>query len=117
MEIRQREKQAPFTTKDGSTIRSLPDLANAPVEKQSMAEASLPVGAQTDRHYHKLSKEFCYILEGSGTMEVDGQEREVGVGDATLIPAGTWHQITAADALRFLRCCAPPYTHEDTYFS
>ena len=117
MEIRQRDEQEPFTTKDGSTIRSLLDKANAPVELQSLAEASLPVGSKTDRHYHKLSEEFYYILEGSGTMEIDGEEREVGVGDAILIPAGAWHQITAGEALRFLCCCAPPYAHEDTYFS
>ncbi|MDX1680880.1 MAG: cupin domain-containing protein [Akkermansiaceae bacterium] len=116
MEIRQRDEQEPFITKDASTIRSLLDLSNAPVDKQSLAEASLPQGSKTDRHYHKLSEEFYYILEGRGRMEIDGQEREVGVGDAILIPAGAWHQIEASEDLRFLCCCAPPYSHEDTYF-
>jgi len=116
MEIRQRDQQEPFTTKDGSTIRSLLDLSNAPVDKQSLAEATLPVGSSTDRHHHKLSEEFYYILEGRGRMEIDGESREVGVGDAILIPAGAWHQITAVEELRFLCCCAPPYAHEDTYF-
>lgn len=115
MEIRQREQQEPFTTKDGSTIRSLLDRSNAPVELQSLAEASLPKGSATDRHYHKLSEEFYYLLEGRGVMELDGERREVGVGDAILIPAGAWHQITASEDLRFLCCCAPPYDHEDTY--
>ena len=58
MEIRNREKQVPFTTKDGSTIRSLLDRANAPVENQSLAEATLPAGAATERHYHGVSEEF-----------------------------------------------------------
>jgi mannose-6-phosphate isomerase-like protein (cupin superfamily) len=116
MEIRNREAQAPFTTKDGSTIRSLLDLSNAPVAKQSLAEASLPAGITTDRHYHRLSEEFYYLLEGCGLMEIDGEEREIGPGDAVLIPAGAWHQIRATEALRFLCCCAPPYAHEDTYF-
>ena len=56
------------------------------------------------------------LLEGRGTMEIDGEVREVGPGDAILIPAGAWHQITATERLRFLCCCAPPYRHEDTYF-
>jgi mannose-6-phosphate isomerase-like protein (cupin superfamily) len=116
MEIRNREEQPPFTTKDGSTIRSLLDLSNAPVAKQSLAEAGLPAGAATDRHYHRLSEEFYYLLDGRGLMEIDGEEREVGPGDAILIPAGAWHQIRAIDPLRFLCCCAPPYAHEDTYF-
>jgi mannose-6-phosphate isomerase-like protein (cupin superfamily) len=116
MEIRNRGAQAPFTTKDGSTIRSLLDASNAPVAKQSLAEATLQAGAATDRHYHRLSEEFYYLLEGCGLMEIDGEEREVGSGDAVLIPAGAWHQIRAIEPLQFLCCCAPPYAHEDTYF-
>lgn len=116
MEIRAISEQVPFTTKDGSTIRSILDSANAPVEKQSLAEATIPVGGETERHWHKESEEFYFILEGKGMMEIDGETREVGVGDAILIPAGAWHQIQAAEALRFLCCCAPPYRHEDTYF-
>lgn len=109
-------KQKPFTTKDGSTIRSILDRTNAPVEKQSLAEASLPAGRSTDRHYHKISEEFYFILEGTGLMEIDGTSRDVGPGDAILIPAGARHQITATENLRFLCCCAPPYDHSDTYF-
>ena len=116
MEIRALSEQEPFTTKDGSTIRSILDSANAPVEKQSLAEATIPVGGETERHWHKESEEFYFILEGSGMMEIDGETRQVGVGDAILIPAGAWHQIKAAEALRFLCCCAPPYRHDDTYF-
>lgn len=108
--------QAPFTTKDGSTIRSILDRTNAPVEKQSLAEARVSAGSATERHYHKLAEEFYFILEGSGEMEIDGETRSVGPQDAILIPAGAWHTIRATTDLRFLCCCAPPYAHEDTYF-
>ena len=109
--------QPAVTTKDGSTIRSILDKTNAPVQNQSLAEASLPAGSATQRHYHKLSEEFYFIIEGTGTMEIDGELREVKPGDAILIPPGAWHQITAASPLRLLCCCAPPYSHEDTYFA
>jgi mannose-6-phosphate isomerase-like protein (cupin superfamily) len=82
-----------------------------------LAEASLPIGGSTERHYHKVSEELYYVLEGTGVMEIDGEEREVGPGDAILIPAGAWHEIRAMEAMRFLCCCAPPYAHEDTYFT
>lgn len=108
--------QAPFTTKDGSTIRSILDRTNAPVENQSLAEARVPAGGATERHYHRLSEEFYFILEGNGKMEIDGEVRTVGPGDAILIPAGAWHTIAASEDLRFLCCCAPPYSHDDTYF-
>jgi mannose-6-phosphate isomerase-like protein (cupin superfamily) len=111
--------QIPFTTKDGSTIRSILDRTNAPVQLQSLAEATLTTDQQTERHYHRVSEEIYFLLEGAGRIEIDGEERNVGPGDAILIPPGTWHQITAisAEPLRFLCCCAPPYSHEDTYFS
>jgi mannose-6-phosphate isomerase-like protein (cupin superfamily) len=110
------ETQTPFTTKDGSTIRSILDRANAPVQNQSLAEARAPAGSATQRHYHRLAEEFYFILEGRGTMEIDGETRAVGPGDAILIPPGAWHTIAALEPLRFLCCCAPPYAHEDTYF-
>jgi mannose-6-phosphate isomerase-like protein (cupin superfamily) len=109
--------QPPFTTKDGSTIRSILDRTNAPVQNQSLAEARVPAGEATQRHYHKLAEEFYLILEGRGTMEIDGDARAVGPGDCILIPPGAWHTITAQEDLRFLCCCAPPYAHEDTYFA
>ncbi len=49
-------------------------------------------------------------------MELDGETRVVRPGDAILIPAGSWHTLTALSPLRMLCCCAPPYAHEDTYF-
>src|SRR5687768_12944632 len=86
MTINPLSAQPPFTTKDGSTIRSILDRTNAPVQNQSLAEATLPSGAATQRHYHKLSEEFYFILEGAGLMEIDGQESTVSPGDAILIP-------------------------------
>jgi mannose-6-phosphate isomerase-like protein (cupin superfamily) len=101
----------PFTTKDGSTIRELHHT-----EQQSLAEASLEPGRATERHYHSRTEEIYFVLEGEGEMEVDGERRGVAPGDAVLIPAGARHQVRADAPLRFLCCCAPPYSHEDTFF-
>jgi mannose-6-phosphate isomerase-like protein (cupin superfamily) len=114
--IRQINAETPFTTKDGSTIRSILDRANAPVRQQSLAEAFVPAGGATERHYHRSSEEFYFVLEGTGRMTVDDETSVVGPGDAILIPAGAWHTIRAETPLRFLCCCAPPYSHEDTFF-
>jgi len=116
MEIRNRNDQEPFTTKDGSTITSLLDLSNAPVKNQSLAEAFIPAGGSTQRHYHRDSEEFYHISSGTGLMEIDGETRELVPGDAILIPPGAWHEIKATTDLVFLCCCAPPYRNEDTYF-
>ena len=119
VEVRAYSEAVPFVTTDGSTIRSLLDLSVAPVANHSLAEATLPAAGQTERHHHKVSEEMYYLLEGQGRMEIDGVERDVAVGDAVLIPVGTWHQITNTGSgdMRLIVTCAPPWTAEDTYFA
>lgn len=108
----------PFTTKDGSEIRELLAHRNSGIRNQSLAEARLPVGGVTTRHRHPRAEEIYYVLEGRGAMEIDGETREIGPGDAVAIPPGARHQIATLGevALRFLCCCAPGYEHEDTLF-
>jgi mannose-6-phosphate isomerase-like protein (cupin superfamily) len=118
MEVRSREDAEAFTTLDGSTIRVLLDSALGGAANQSLAEASLDPGGSTQRHYHARSEEIYAFLEGGGEMEVEGHSREVGAGDAVLIPAGAWHGIIAGpEGARFLCCCAPPYSDDDTFFA
>ena len=114
MELRNRDRDAtPFTTKDGSTIREY-----LHTDVQSLAEASLEPGRATQRHYHARSEEIYLIVDGGGDLEVDGDTRAVGAGDAILIPPGNWHQLTAtADGVTLLCCCVPPYSDDDTYFA
>lgn len=117
MEIRSRDEAVPFTTADGSTIRSLLDRTNAPVRNQSLAEATIAAGEATVRHHHRRSEEIYYVVEGSGLMELDGRTARVSAGDAILIPPGARHRIRAdaTGPLRLLCACAPPYSHEDTF--
>jgi mannose-6-phosphate isomerase-like protein (cupin superfamily) len=119
MEIRSLAEAQPFTTKDGSTIRELLGLPTSAARNQSLAEATLPAGGATQRHYHRESEEIYFVVEGIGELELDGEHASVGPGDAILIPPGARHEIRAGEAgpLRFLCCCAPPYRHEDTFFT
>jgi len=118
METRSLAAAEAFTTADGSTIREVIGPRTTPPGAQSLAEATLEAGQATQRHYHATSEEIYFLLEGSGEMEVDGERAHVEAGDAVLIPPGAWHQIRADDArLRFLCCCAPPYSDADTFFA
>lgn len=112
MDVVAYETLVPFTTADGSTIR---EFIHSPA--QSLAEATLEPGSSTMRHYHARSEEIYLLTGGSGTMELDGDVREVGEGDAILIPPGAWHELRAGqDGVRLLCCCVPAYSHDDTYF-
>jgi mannose-6-phosphate isomerase-like protein (cupin superfamily) len=113
MKVTSVETTEAFVTKDGSTIRELHHTA-----VQSLAEATLEVEQATERHYHRLTEEIYFVLKGQGRMEVDGETTHVRPGDAVLIPAGAWHQLenNGTSELRILCCCAPAYSHDDTYF-
>jgi len=82
MTVQNLSAQPPFT-KDGSTIRSILDRTNAPVQNQSLAEARVPAGGRTERHYHKVAEELYFILEGVGEVELDGERRMELTGSAT----------------------------------
>ncbi len=88
MEVRSRADAEPFTTADGSTIRVLLDAEAGGARNQSLAEALLAPGQATERHYHAETEELYVMLAGAGEMEMEGERREVGPGDAILIPAG-----------------------------
>ncbi len=112
MELRSLSAAEPFTTKDGSTIR---ELHHTPA--QSLAEASLDPGQATQRHYHARTEEIYLVTAGSGVLEVDGESRDVTVGDAVVIPPGARHELVAGPAGAHVLCmCVPPYSHDDTYF-
>jgi quercetin dioxygenase-like cupin family protein len=118
MEVRSREDAEAFTTLDGSTIRVLLDAVFGGAANQSLAEASLDAGRSTQRHYHAKSEEIYVFLDGGGEMKVEGDAREVAPGEAVLIPPGAWHELTAgSEGARFLCCCAPPYSDDDTFFT
>jgi mannose-6-phosphate isomerase-like protein (cupin superfamily) len=118
VEVRNLDQAEPFVTKDGSRIRELVGLPTTPLARnQSLAEATLAPGQATERHYHAESEEIYFLLAGGGVMELDGDTRAVGPGDAVLIPPGARHTLRAGpDGARLLCCCAPPYRHEDTFF-
>jgi len=116
MDIKNLNEVTPFTTKDGSEIRELLAYRNSAILNQSLAEARLPIGGCTQEHYHPKTEEIYYITHGTGRMRIEGETREVKVGDAIAIPPGQKHKLwnTGKEMLRLLCCCAPAYEHEDT---
>jgi mannose-6-phosphate isomerase-like protein (cupin superfamily) len=105
-----------FTTLDGSTIRELAHPSWTPARNQSLAEASVPAGAQTVAHLHHDAEEIYLFTAGRGRMRLGDEERDVAQGDCVVIPPGTPHKLWAAAdaALVLLCCCAPAYADADT---
>jgi mannose-6-phosphate isomerase-like protein (cupin superfamily) len=107
-----------FVTKDGSEIRELAGTPTGNSVNQSLAEATVPAGAETEEHYHRVSEEIYLFTSGSGRMKLGDEEAAVSAGDTIVIPPETPHKLwnTGTEPLKLLCCCAPPYSHEDTFF-
>jgi mannose-6-phosphate isomerase-like protein (cupin superfamily) len=116
MEIVRTEDREPFITLDGSEIRELAGIPAGNSANLSLAQATVPAGASTEAHYHRLSEEIYLFTAGAGRMRLGEQEAAVRAGDCVVIAPGTPHQLVndGDGPLVLLCCCAPAYSHEDT---
>jgi len=116
MDIGELEQAEPFVSKDGSIIREVAGAVSLPSAHQSLAEATLAPGGETDEHYHVLAEELYFFTAGGGRLRVGDDEREVHAGHCVVIPPGAPHKLwnTGSEPLVLLCCCAPAYSHDDT---
>ena len=116
--IRHRREAEPYGTKDTSTIRELAHPSNIAARHQSLAEATLAPGQATLAHFHRQSEEIYYILSGRAEVRLGMDASTCEAGAAIVIAPGVTHQIrnVGPEDLVFLCACAPPYSHEDTFF-
>ena len=115
MLIVNRQRAAIINTPHGSEIRPLIDRTTSNIERCSLAEEVLPVGASVGRHHHVETEEVYYILQGAGRMTVGSEVRMVEAGDAVFIPRGHTHTLenTGQAPMTILLVCGPAYSFED----
>jgi mannose-6-phosphate isomerase-like protein (cupin superfamily) len=108
-----------INTPHGSEIRPLVDRTTSAIEKCSLAEEILPVGAAVGRHFHKETEEIYYILSGAGEMTVGEETREVSAGDAVFIPRNHVHTLknTGTEPIKLLLVCGAAHDFADHHTS
>jgi mannose-6-phosphate isomerase-like protein (cupin superfamily) len=72
-----------FITADGSEIRELAGIPSGNAVNQSLAQATVPAGADTVEHYHRLTEEIYYFTRGNGRMRLGDDEFDVRDGDCS----------------------------------
>ena len=65
-------------------------------------------------HYHKIGTELYYVLDGEGTVQLDGVDHPVRKGSIVHIPPGVVHG--AKGRMRVLVVGIPDISDEDLYF-
>lgn len=61
--------------------------------EENIETATFTQLAAQERHYHKLGAEFYLVLEGSMSIEVEGQIYNLSAGDMIIINPGAVHQV------------------------
>ena len=64
-------------------------------------------------HYHAKTDEFYYVIDGQGTMTLDGTKIELHKGVVVYVPRGTKHK--AVGDLTVLVICVPRGVMHDVH--
>jgi len=119
MKIIPKNDQQPLVTDSGEIIYELVGLAVCGEHNpnHSLAQIVIPPGKSSSLHYHKISQETYFILEGEGKMSVDEEKFTLHEGQACLIEPRETHQISNEGGidLVFLAVCVPAWVPADSY--
>jgi mannose-6-phosphate isomerase-like protein (cupin superfamily) len=122
MFLRKSGDTRPFVTKDKSLIREFFHPLHEAAKQMpgnipfSIALATVKPRQKTLRHIHETSKEFYFVTQGVGVIQLDSEKEPMEENTLVYIPAKTKHTVknTGKEDLLILCICNPPYSHEDT---
>ncbi len=117
---RKGDVKEPLQNPSGEIIYELIGMSEAHggTKKHSFAIVVLPPGRSSDKHYHRVSEESYYILQGTARIEIDERIFALAPGEACLIVPLERHQIfnTGEDELEFIAISAPAWVQDDSVF-
>jgi mannose-6-phosphate isomerase-like protein (cupin superfamily) len=75
----------------------------------SVIQERVPAGGAEVMHYHEVARQFCYILEGEGTMVFEDREVELAKGQGIEVLPQVKHQFRnqSKTEVRFLVISVP----------
>jgi len=75
----------------------------------SVIQERVPAGCSETMHYHQVSRQFFFILEGQGSMIFKDQTMTLQTGQGLEIPPGVPHQFSnlSQSEVRFLVLSVP----------
>ena len=82
----------------------------------SVKQELMPVGTKELKHFHHTAQQFCYILKGKATFEVEDSVIELNKGEGLHIEAGKKHRIfnENSEDLEFILCSQPSTKNDRT---
>jgi mannose-6-phosphate isomerase-like protein (cupin superfamily) len=108
----------PFTAPDGSQVQEVAGRTSG-LGSHSLAVIAHPPGTESTAHRHSIADEIYLVWSGRGRVEVEGETREVGPGDAVIIRPGQHHRLWSDGPgdLVLVVSCAPAYDPEEVVWA
>lgn len=97
MIVRRKEMKTEVKVKmrDGEGSAELTYLVDTEKEKNTrlLAEITLKPGCSIGYHQHNNETEYFFIISGTGVVNDDGKEFDIGAGDSIITGNGASHSI------------------------
>ncbi|MFN2272533.1 MAG: cupin domain-containing protein [Anaerolineae bacterium] len=108
-----KKNSSPRYKRDNITSHLLVSALTCGAENLAITLVEMEPGGVQHIHSHK-PEQMYYILEGSGVMSVDGEQRQVQAGDCIYYPPFAKHGLenTGGTVLRYLSAASPSFTAE-----
>ena len=75
----------------------------------SVKQERMPAGASEQKHYHRTTQQFFFILSGRAQFEIEDVSMELNTGEGLHIEPGKKHRIfnPYTEDLEFILCSQP----------
>jgi quercetin dioxygenase-like cupin family protein len=106
-----RQNSAPRYQRDHITSYLLVSVTTCQAKNLAVTVVKMEPGGIQHLHAHHLEQMY-YILEGSGVMTVDGEQRPVQAGDCIFFASQAAHGLhnNGDNVLRYLSAASPSFT-------
>jgi len=80
----------------------------------SVKQEVMPTGTSEQLHYHEKTQQFFFILAGTATFEIEGNQIEVSRHEGLQVLAGEKHRIinNGKTNLEFILCSQPSISND-----
>ncbi len=82
----------------------------------SVIQERMPSGTSEKMHFHKFARQFFFVLDGTATVDLEGEQTVLGKHQGIEVPPGISHQMRneTLEDLSFL-VFSVPKSHKDRY--
>ena len=85
-------------------------------ERVQVVIMSIPAGGEIGSEVHSDNDQILFLVEGDGTVVLNGEEKPFRKGDLVLVKAGTEHNFITAgnDPMKIITTYSPPHHPQGT---